>query len=514
MGNGMSNDLKRALKEYSLSGASGSLLQEAKELADNPNDNPYYELIVEAMLVKDHAEACVLLGNHYELGYGVHQNEDTAKHLFNRAVDSGNILGHYCLGWHYYDKADYMRAIDEFDQALKNEEQLNDVQIMDAHTCLGDAYTKLSEPKYSEAVMHLSIASDKYGNAFAKRKLGYIYSDRATRMYDPRKSMGYLRSAADDGDLTSCQQLASYFIDGVEEAGIERDYHEAERILLPHADCDDFDVLNSLGWIYFYGDEAHGFPSDNEKAEHYYRKAMDIYSYNARTASNLGFLCYTGGKYREAEKYLGYAASNGNLSFTDFLGRIYKEGLAGSVDLEKAAFYYGKAYDAHKMNNMYTCVEYMHVLLELERYDEALAVADYGFKEYNDVEFMYQKARVSLQKPFGDMNESEAEETLKAIANQFSDYAAESYCILGEYCKQTRRYARAIEYYSYAYESGNADAAVEVGRLYEKGGGSVSSDVNQAVTWYKKAANAGSEEGKRELQCFKSSIFGYRRVSR
>ena len=513
MNDEMNGELKKALTEYSLHRFSCNLLQAAKDLAETRQGNPYFELIIESMLVKDNAEACVLLGDNYDNGYGVYENKNTAKTFYSKAVAGGNVLGHYSLGWHYYSKEDNNRAIDEFKKALQQEEQLDETQIMDAHTCLGDAYTKIAEPKYTDAITHLSIAANRYNNAFAKRKLGYIYSDPSTRVYDPQKSIPYLQNAINDGDTVSCHILASYFIDGVKEAGIEKNYREAERILLPHADSNDYNILNDLGWIYFHGDKEHGFPNENDKAESFYRRALRLDPQNMKITSNLGYLCYCQGNFREAENLLCSAAARGVVSFSDFLGRIYKEGLSGQIDLEKAAYYYGKAYDMQKFNNVFTCMEYMHVLLDLGRFAEAIDVANYGIKEYNDVEFIYHKARIALLEHLGDMDEIEAEETIKAIANQFSDYSAEAYRVLGEYYKRVRRFARAIEAFSLSFENGNAEAAVEVGRLYEKGGGSVSSDVNQAVVWFRKAANAGSEAGKKELACFKSGFFGTRRVS-
>jgi TPR repeat protein len=67
-----------------------------------------------------------------------------------------------------------------------------------------------------------------------------------------------------------------------------------------------------------------------------------------------------------------------------------------------------------------------------------------------------------------------------------------------------RDYSEAMNYYTEAAGQGNVPAMYNIGVLYE-GGLGVAMDRDQAITWYKKAAAAGSDDAKSALKSLGAS---------
>ena len=63
-------------------------------------------------------------------------------------------------------------------------------------------------------------------------------------------------------------------------------------------------------------------------------------------------------------------------------------------------------------------------------------------------------------------------------------------------------YQEAVKWYRKAAEQGYAEAQYELGNCYEKGW-SVAQDYQEAVKWYRKAAEKGHAKAKARLQYFK-----------
>ncbi len=66
-----------------------------------------------------------------------------------------------------------------------------------------------------------------------------------------------------------------------------------------------------------------------------------------------------------------------------------------------------------------------------------------------------------------------------------------------------RGYDRAREWYHIAFQEGNSDGAMNLGRFYESGIG-VDKDLTEAETWYSIAAEHGNQDAKGRLAHLRS----------
>jgi TPR repeat protein len=56
-----------------------------------------------------------------------------------------------------------------------------------------------------------------------------------------------------------------------------------------------------------------------------------------------------------------------------------------------------------------------------------------------------------------------------------------------------------VKWYRKGSEKGNADAQVNLGRMYERGKGGLKVDRGAARLWYRKASQQGDKEGRNRL---------------
>lgn len=483
-------DLLSAIQAYSRRHDTAMLAQQTK-LLNERDVQSYTALALLTVLCSQVPEMSVLLGNRYEQGYGVRKDQDKALMSYRRATENGNSDGEYALGWHYYEQDDYVRAIEHFENCLRGETKLTDDMLMQSHACTGDAYSKLANPNYGRAIEHLAIAADRYHSIFANRRLGFIFCDTGNHQYDIQKSLRYLGVAADNGDVISAHQLAVIYLYGDTRKEISPNGYMAERVLLPFANSDDEDIIHDLGVLYFYGDEENGLSKDYDKSKRFYERLWALRK-TGRVAANLGYLYFSLEDYIKAAELLAYADKEGDNDYSDFLGRIHLKGLLGSPDKRKAAYYYGRAFDAGSINNFFTCKEYLSVLYDLGDYSKAYDVAEFGIKEYNDIEFYYQKSRLVLQGKVDRMSLEDAASIMDEVRG-YDGYQEEACYELGHYFNSVGRFTRAIQYFSMAFDFGMADAGVYIARIYEHGGGSVQRSIAEARRWYARAANAGSK---------------------
>lgn len=497
-----------AVRKYSNYAKRNELAAVAKHLHSEGDEQKYTALLLMKMLENEDPDVQSLLGDCYYQGTGVYKNLDKAVSMFRSASNKGSTRADYDLAWYYYDTKDYVRAIEHFKRCIAPESGLDDGTVGRSHRCMANAYANMPNADMQQAVNHWVIASEKYQDSFASKKLALWYFEKDSDHFDATKSLYYFRKAADQGDTYAIDRLARFYIWGESSIGISKDHAEAERILLPHKDLGDADILRSLGLIYRMGE---GVRKDYELSRMYLEASWAIND-AAITAADLGYVCFLLNDYSAAEKMLKIADSRGSTFFSDFLGRIYKDGLSGRKDLYLASQYYESAYRAGNLNNVFTCDEYAQLLLDTGNFEHAYDVADQGEKEFNDICFVYIKASLVMGgKVRNKMSLDRAAEMLEACI-RYNEHKAESYMALGEYYLQAREYRKAEGIYIEAFNDGIVDAAVCLGRMHEQGGGSIKADANCAYDWYSKAAAAGSRIGKLETECFKKGMFsGYKR---
>lgn len=505
--------MNSAIKDFSVNYKTAALIKAAPILKENGGNDLYTALLIMKIFESVNPELQSELGDCYYQGEGVVQDIDKSLELFKKAAAKGSLRAQYDLGWFYYDRSEYLRAVEYFSCCLSRAAELDEFKLSRCHACLGDSYLKISEPKFSTAVEHLAIAADKYRNAFACCRLGMIYGEKDKQHFDAVKAIKYYELAISYGDVRAAYILASAYVKGNAELGIETDFRKAEKILLKFSESDNPELLFIAGLLYMKDDTENGFESDFHKSKKYFERLYQK-DEDPSVEANLGYVYYRLDEYENAEKMLLLAERHGNYAYLDFLGRMYKDGLLGEKNLGKALVYYKKAYDERgALNNLFTFGEYAELLKDSGYYHEAYAVSDQGLTQYNDAHFLFIRASLVINGNVTDgISSSEAAIDLEACS-RFETHKKEAHMMLGNYYRTVREFRKSENNYMQAFDMGVADAAYYLGKLYESGGGTISADINRAYEWYSKAANAGSVSGANEAACFKKGLFGgYRRV--
>lgn len=505
--------MSSAYKEYSVDRNSTGLVDCVRQLRANGGQDVYTALLILKMFEFSYPELQSELGDCYYEGVYVQKNVEKAFNLFSQAASRGSIQAHYDLGWYYYDRGEYLRAIENFSVCISHKTDFTEYKLSQAYACLGSSYYKLSEPKISSAIENLAIAAEKYHNGYACRCLGKMYATMDAQYFDAKKAIKYFELGISFGDLICAHELGVSYILGDNILQIKPNRQKAEEILLPLSDSQDYNILRDLGLFYKHDDSENGFSADYSKAKFYYEQAWAM-KQNAYLASNLGYVYYRLYDIKKAEELLVIADTAGCTDASDFLGRIYRDGMLGTKDLNKAVFYYNRAYEAGDLNNVFTFNEFAELLVEIGDYQKAYDVAEEGDNKFNDICFVFIKANLILTgKITNKMSVDEAADMMETCV-YYDTKKEKAHMALGKYYLSAREFRKAEKNYLDAFSMGVADAGFFLGRLYEYGGGTINADINKAYEWYSKAANAGSVISQRELGCFKKGMFGgYKRIS-
>lgn len=499
-------NMNKAILDYSLNLNMDELVKVVTSMHNDESAGGYISLLLSGMLSKENADMQALVGDCYYQGKVVHKSVSKAVNCFKEAYQNGSIIGSYDLGWYYYDQNEFLSAIEYLEKCLDEKNSFDDNQISNIYSCLGDSYLDISEPKYSKALEYLAVAADKYHSGYANRRLGIFYGEKTCKYFDAEKCIKYYEQAAYLGDVDAAVSLGDVYISGDEELNVQKNLLKAEKILLPFSESDNPELLFFLGRLYTMNESD--FHGDMTLAIKYFNKSYQI-DKNWLVAAWLGYAYYTEDMYAQAEEMLLIADEHGCRLFSDFLGRIYKGGLVGNRDFHRARKYYGHAYENEGLNNMFTCAEFTEVLMEVGEYLTAYEVATYGKEQYNDIFFIFCQAKLIITgKISSETNMEKAADMLEAVISYSTSEKTEAHLLLADYYLRTGSYRKAESHYLELFQEGFADAGVYLGRLYEKGGGTIRANINLAYEWYEKAKNQGSELGEKEISCFQRSFFG------
>ena len=107
--------VSRAIQEYSKNRDTRYLVEMARETNNSDiKDDQVISLLLMQMLAGENAELYSALGDRYYQGAGVRRDEAKALEMFRAAADQGSARSMYDLAWYYYDRQEYMYAIDYF----------------------------------------------------------------------------------------------------------------------------------------------------------------------------------------------------------------------------------------------------------------------------------------------------------------------------------------------------------------------------------------------------------------
>lgn len=496
-----STELVNAINDYSLKLDSKKLIEVAIKYNMIGSQNQHLILLLMKILENEDPNLQSSLGNRYYLGNCVKMDKVKALDFYKNAESRGSILSKFYLGWHYYQLSEYHRAIEYFGKCIIERDKFDDFRLGECYACLGDSYTRIAEPKFTQAFENLTIAADIYHDTFACRRLGKLYSKRGTSFFNPEKVLFFYERGAELGDDTSACELGECYIFGNEELNVKKNWRKAEKVLLPYSDGKNSDILRLLGILYLNGSQTEGVIEDLDKAKKYLSSAWDL-SRNKVVASELGYAYYRLGEYKKCEELLLFADAENCCHNSDFLARMYKDGHLGSVDLKKAEYYYERSYKAGNLNNVFTCVEYSEFLDQLGKYERSFDVADYGENEFKDICFVFIKANLVLTGKIKDKMPMDDALIMMEVCIERDNNKKEAHFSIANYHYQTRNYRLAEFHYLEAFKHGLADAGAMLGKLYEFGGGSIQPNVNKAFEWYTKSAAVGSAIGQEEAACF------------
>lgn len=506
--------LTNAIRKYSLKAESEELISLAMD--DDETIDEHIKLLI-AKAFDDNSSMLIALADHYSNGRILKKDEVKSINLYEHAYNDGNINGCLKLGVHHYVNDNYMKAIEFLTECLRHENDLTEGDLGYCNAVIGDSYARIASPNMSRAKEHLETAAEKYNDAYAGYRLGAIYSNKNSDIYDSVKSMRYYELGAKNGSIPAIIALAEKYAFGDEDAGIKPNKSEAISVLENYPNSDEIEIYELLGRVYLlsYDDERPNYL----KAKAAFEKVLEIscnYYKEGYIEHFLGYACYMEsdyGEYDEAIRYLMIADRNGYCSYSAVLGHICKEihDRDGSYDLHQIVKYFDNAYREESIN-LFQCAEYVEILSEYD-YKKAYEVAEYGISIYNDVVFYLSKAKLVLSDKVTDkITKREAAEIMEDL-KRYNSVKREEYVLLGNYYVSVMDYRLAEQNFYNAFQEGESEAGLVLARLYEKGAGSIQANVQTAVEWYRRAANAGNEEAKKELSCFTEKMFGgYKRV--
>lgn len=311
--------------------------------------------------------------------------------------------------------------------------------------------------------LELIVALSEKGNARANYDLGQLYQVGGIVSQDIEKALEYFEISANSGFVDAQLHLANYYYEKAEET--PNDYSNAIKWFTKASEAGSSDADYSLGYFYRHG---LGVKVDNEKAVDYYQRAADKnYKFAYEELADM-YLQALGVKFDpEKALFLYQRAANEDIaSAQTSLGWMYQEGIGVRQDFDTARFWYNKAVGQDDTRGM--------VLLG-NLYEQALGVEKDNKKAFE----LYNKA-AELANPAAQV----------ALARMYER---------GIYTEQNL--LNAIFWNKQAAEKGYGIAQYNLARIYEEH--EAVKNLNDAKTWYEKAAAQGVEGAKEALERLK-----------
>lgn len=356
-----------------------------------------------------------------------------------------------------------------------------------------------------EGYQYLKVAADQYNRGFAQFVLASMYFNGTGVEKDIETSYSYCIKAANNNDEHAEYWLGKDYI-FAEEYPLDQNVELALKYLNKASEKGHRMAQYILGFIYFDGDYV---VKDSSKAEEFliqakYGEIVGAYAY-------LGQINYERGDYDKAKEYLetSYGQYHSML-FAETLVKIYKNGLGCPADIQKAVALIDDMISNNSSNvedvefaaNCY--YEGKMVVRDMDK-----AVRYYKIIESNNPSAKYKLGCIALDESSSVLSKNDCIWYLEyAGVNGYPD----AFSKLAYYFLSINNRDRALDCFKRSFNAGNIDDGVMVGRIYEAGTLSICKNMNEAVNWYKVAAEKGSVKAKKELTHIKSGLFGYKRI--
>jgi len=408
------------------------------------------------------------------------------------SVEACNYLGRVYSEGLLEEKVQYELAIQFFTEAIAL-----DPTYSPSYFNLGTLYRNDDYPGHNNqiALDYYEKASDA-GNMDATFYLGKVYSngllertidfDRSNQYYD------YIISQ-DEKNANAYYYLA---INLRNDENPKKDYEKSMELDCKASNMGSSIASNDLGVVYTNGLYAQDV--DTKKAQEYLEKAIEQDKKNATAYYNLaGLLLNSATEASETHLVINYfmkASDLGNVKASNYLGRIYHEGLLKqNVDYQKATSYFEKAIEQDKT---YAIAYYnLAVLYEEDKNPDKdirkaikyyLTASRYGnAKASNYLGRMYAYGLLGTQ-----IDNLKALEYYSKAIDQDSHLANAYYNLAHYYLKEDKTIKdekKALENYIKASSLGEAKASNELGKIYLGGFLGQNVDLDKAVAFFKKA---------------------------
>lgn len=380
-----------------------------------------------------------------------------------------------------------------------------DVDQGEVNEKLGCLYVDSDELESKEGIKYLKVAADQYNRGFAQYVLAVALFYGKGIEKNVQESYSYCLKGANNGNASAEFWLGKDFL-FAEEYPIERNVDLGIRLLNRAADKYEERAQYLLGCLYMEGTLVE---KDLDKAESYLLTAS-WFGVSAAYAY-LGQLNFERGDYKKAREYLETSYKKyGLFTCAETLVKIYKNGLDMDADIPAAI-----ALIEDMINNNTSNKEDIEFIADC--YYEGKCVSkdiDQAVRYYGVVADDNPAVRFKLGCIAA---EGISNLLLQSDCIRLLEYAAcngypQSFSKLASYYLSVNNVDRALEYFKRSYNAGFYEDGVMVGRIYEAGTPSLYKNLNEAVKWYKEAAEKGSERAKKELSGIKETFFGYRRV--
>ena len=393
-----------------------------------------------------------------------------AFNLYSKAADMGNDKALFKVGYFYRFalgvKEDFSKAMEYFQKAAQkgNARAMHNIGSLYYY---GDGVEK----NYGEALQWYEKAGS-LNFALSYNKLGEMYRDGEGTVRDYLEAKQRFEKAAELGNADAMGHIGNLYYNG---QGVSQNYEEALKWFRKGAEKGEAWVIANVGHMYHYG---LGVKQDYVEALKWYQKAADLG--NIFAMNRLAYI-YRNGVYSDgmslvnrnpelAKSWYEKAAKLGNIEALNEIGDMYSIPDGFPWNHEEAAKWYRKTAEENNINGIAKLAELYNCNF----------IGDY---ETND------DMCLKLYEKLIDLGELDK---VYEICTNASTSPGN---------RNTRILLKKVA------DLGHANAAYEVAKNYlcdlAYKGGWISADRNEAVKYFKKAAELGHPDGERMYNCYK-----------
>lgn len=356
-----------------------------------------------------------------------------------------------------------------------------------------------------DAFQYLKTAADKYDMGFAQFLLASMYFNGEGVDKDIEISYNYCLKAANNGEEHAEFWLGKDYI-FASEYPLNQNIDLGIEFLKKSAEKGNSSAQYYLGFIYYDNEYV---KKDISQSEYYLKQAL--YGNVPGAFAYLGQINFDKGNYEEAKKYLEIAYYEHNsLLWAETLVKIYKNGYGCQQDISKAVHLIEDmiSKDASNVEDVEFIANCYYKGISVNK-DINFAVRYFRLIENNNPTVKYTLGCIALEGTSTILSKNDCIIYFEYAGNNGYSLA---FSKLAHYFLSINNSDRALDYFKRSFNAGNVDDGVMVGRIYEAGTPSMYKNMNEAVNWYKIAAEKGSKKAKEELSHIKSGLFGYKRI--